>query len=818
MRRAVLSCLIAYVLGILAFEKLSAAALMYAVLLVVMGVLFRFIISPKNTGKLPLFIAGFFVFGVLYTSYSAYLHTDLPDAGYVSDGRVIGRISEVSDTENEYYDRYVLEAESITIGGTEVKCNQRFDLSLKKYKQKHSVKELSCGDVISVGAKIKEISAPLNRGDADYRSSKKAEGIFCSLTDSYDNTYFIGSEINYFSPFDLARIAREYFSGVINTYFSDDEAGILRGILLSDKTGFSNGFYQKLKDSGMVHIAVASGMHVNCVLAVIFWVLFSLRVRKRYTYLISIGFLCLFAFLQGLTPSIIRAVIMAAILLIGGLISRDYDRKNALYITVFLMLLYDPYMIYSIGLQLSFASVLGILLFASPVDTYLVRIIRVKKLSSLISVTAAAQIFILPILAFYFGKVSVYSVIASVLIVPFMTVVIALGFMLFAVSWIGAPVGAAVAFVLGLFVKYINGVIYFVSMLPFSTVDIFEVNIRKAAIYYLLLALIYQLLMKRSRIRVFTTAGICIFTAACILISNIYLASFLRVTFINVGQGDAALIQIPGGKTVVIDGGGSSPVSKRDIGEELFVPYLKRRGVNTIDYAVVSHFDKDHAQGIAAAVRLMKVRNIVLPYRPDNEKLFYKNEIENLAKRKGINVLYFKEGDELSVGDAKFTAYAPTERMADSKYFEENNKSLVLKLEYGETSFLFTGDIKTEAEFGLAEYGDKIRADVLKIPHHGSKKSSSARFIKTSAPKYAIISEGKDNIYGFPARETIDTLINSGADIYQTSECGDIIFYVGRGGIWQIDTYYKRPDYEKTFLKSGERIWLNCPQLMDYTI
>ncbi len=819
MRKAVLSCLLSYIGGILAFELLPASASLFAAIFVLLAVLFRYTLFWRNARKLPIFVVCFFLIGLFYTGISISLRTDafLPHIGETVT--VTGRIVAVSDTEDEYYDRYELKTERMEIGKdenkTEIAARETVELSLAKYDLETAPEPYAYGDVIIVVLELEEPSVPLNDGDADYTLYKKARGIFFNGVGSYGDSTLTGHEISYFSLTDLANLCQQYFIDVINTYFSGDEAGLLRGMLLSDKTGFSDEFYQKLTDTGMVHITVASGLHVNCVLAVLLWILFACRVRKRYAYPAAIVVLWAFAFLQGMTPSIVRAVVMTSIFLVGELLSRDYDRKNTLYLTAFVMLLYDPFTIFSVGFQLSFGAVLGIILFAAPIDNALVRVVRFRKLSSLISVSIAAQLLILPVLAFYFNKISVYSVLANLLIVPVLTVTLGLGFLLFAVSGFGPAVGSVVAFVLGLFVKYILGVIHVVSILPFSTVDIFTMNIWKMLVYYLLLAALYFVLMKKGRRTVFTTLGLSTTLVVCLLVTGAYTGSLLRVTFLNVGQGDAALIQIPGGKTVVIDGGGSSPVSKTDLGETLFVPYLKRNGVNTIDYAILSHYNKDHAQGIAAAVRTMEVKNLILPYRKNGEDMEYKEEIERTAREKGVNILYFKEGDRLDIGDTHFVAFAPTQRNAENRAFSENNKSLVLKLTYGETSFLFTGDIELEAESKVANYGDAIRADVLKVAHHGSKTSSTAKFIKTCAPKYAIISEGKDNVYGFPARETINTLVKNEVDIYQTSECGDIRFYVDAEEIKWIDTFYERPSYEETFLKSGASIWLKNPQPAD---
>ena len=257
MRKVVLSCLVAYILGILAFETLSAAALMFTLLFVVTVVFIRYTFFWKNVKRFPLLIAFFFLFGTCYTSFTNFIHTGSASLHLGDSVTVKGRIVEVSDTDNNYYDRYVMETESIIVGEegrkSELDFHEKIDLSLEKYKLASRPVPYRYGDVVTAEAVLEEPSIPLNSTDADYRPSKKADGIFFCVTGEYDASSVEAHVRSNFNIFDLAQSAREYFIGVIDTYFSGDEAGLLRGILLSDKMGFSEEFRERLSDTGMTY-------------------------------------------------------------------------------------------------------------------------------------------------------------------------------------------------------------------------------------------------------------------------------------------------------------------------------------------------------------------------------------------------------------------------------------------------------------------------------------------------------------------------------------------------------------------------------------
>lgn len=237
----------------------------------------------------------------------------------------------------------------------------------------------------------------------------------------------------------------------------------------------------------------------------------------------------------------------------------------------------------------------------------------------------------------------------------------------------------------------------------------------------------------------------------------------LFVHYIDVGQGDSILIQFPEDKVALIDGG------TREAGEKV-VGYIKSLGLKRLDYLIATHPHEDHIGGLPEVIRNFEIGKIYMPNKTANTKIFEEllTEIEN----KGLKITIV-EGFKTIIDDEnlKFVTLGP---LKDS-YSNTNDFSIVTKIEYGENSFLFTGDIEREAEMDLVEEGLEIKANVLKVAHHGSNTSSTIEFLEEVEPDYSVISLGKDNPYGHPHKEVMDRLNAIGTKILRTDELGDIV-------------------------------------------
>ncbi|MDO4841545.1 MAG: ComEC/Rec2 family competence protein [Phoenicibacter congonensis] len=235
----------------------------------------------------------------------------------------------------------------------------------------------------------------------------------------------------------------------------------------------------------------------------------------------------------------------------------------------------------------------------------------------------------------------------------------------------------------------------------------------------------------------------------------------LKVRFVDVGQGDCALISFDN-HWMMIDGGKPSASS-------VVHTVLNRLGVTEIEYMVASHPDSDHSGGLAGALNLVKVDHFMCS-TTESDTTTWKN-IKKQVEEQGLEIEVPKVGDTFKLGDATVTILGPTDT-----FESDNNNSIVLRIDYGNKSFLFTGDMEHESENSMLKAGTNVKADVLKVSHHGSRTASSVKFLKQVSPEYAVISCGKDNDYGHPHEETLKHLKKVNTTVLRTDELGDIIF------------------------------------------
>lgn len=237
----------------------------------------------------------------------------------------------------------------------------------------------------------------------------------------------------------------------------------------------------------------------------------------------------------------------------------------------------------------------------------------------------------------------------------------------------------------------------------------------------------------------------------------------LRVSYIDVGQADSILIQIPNGKNVLIDAGNNGDANT-------ITSYLKKQGVSKLDIVIATHPHEDHIGSMDTVINTFGIGQVIMP-KKDSTTQTYKDLIAAI-QNKGLKITEAKAGLKLDLGaEVNALLLAPN----STSYEDVNNYSAVLKLSYGTNTFLFDGDAQEQSENEVVNAGFNLKADVLKVGHHGSHTSSSTAFLAKVQPKYAVISVGKGNSYGHPAQTTIDKLANIGAKIYRTDQSGTIV-------------------------------------------
>lgn len=315
-----------------------------------------------------------------------------------------------------------------------------------------------------------------------------------------------------------------------------------------------------------------------------------------------------------------------------------------------------------------------------------------------------------------------------------------------------------------------------ISNIPFSYITIITPNIILIIIYYISISLIfYYIKLKQITYKRFTHKKIIkvfnklkskmkLIILIILLISLIcvFIKSNLRelhIHFIDIGQGDSSLIITKTNKKMLIDTGGNTDNTDFDIGKNTLVPYLLDRGIMKLDYVLISHFDKDHCQGLIEVINVLKINKLIISKQCKVTSEY--EEIINLAKKKNIDIIEVKAGDEIHLD--KYTSIEILYPGKVLKYDDLNNNSIVCKLNYMNFSMLFTGDIEKVAEAEIIKQynnSNKLRANILKVAHHGSKTSTTKEFLEAVKPQYALIGVGKDNKFRHPNDEVMQKLKN----------------------------------------------------------
>ena len=447
-------------------------------------------------------------------------------------------------------------------------------------------------------------------------------------------------------------------------------------------------------------------------------------------------------FLTGATASVVRACIMSILGLMSFLFYRKSDVYNNLAFSSFIILIFNPYTIFDMGFLLSYGGTIGIILFSNKLSKkFPIKNKILNYIKEMFFVCISANIIIIPIIMYNFNTLSLTFFISNVLVSPIMGIVVILGFVQIFLSIININLAYLLSIFLNPMLEILIFIADFTAKLPLSKILIPTPNIIFIIIYYVIMLFCNKINIKKT----------IIILSIIIIIFNLLnlLPKDLRIYFIDVGQGDSTLILTPKGNSILIDGGGSETGSF-DVGEKILLPYLLDRGVTKIDYMMISHFDSDHVGGLFSILENLRVEHVLIS-KQGKESENYKHFLE-ISKRKKIKVIYVEAGDRINIEkNMFFEILFPTRNLISENIL--NNNSIVARLVYKNFKILFTGDIEEIAEKELIKLyskTNKLRADILKVAHHGSKSSTIASFLKLVNPRISLIGVGATNTFGHP--------------------------------------------------------------------
>lgn len=604
---------------------------------------------------------------------------------------------------------------------------------------------------------------------------------------------------------DLLRSIRSHMKDIYHKFLSEQDAGIMSAMLLGEKSGLPKETKELYQKNGISHILAISGLHISIIGFFLYRLLKKIYVPNEAAVPITIFILISYGVLTDFSVSTNRAVIMLILSLCSILFGRTYDFLTAICLSGSIILLQNPYQLCNSGFLLSFGAVFGIaiifpvlkdlflpknpeekplekknknshiiLLFWSKhnqknmIETPPQKQLRnfIRKVFESFLASLSINLITLPIILYYYFDFPIYSCVLNLLILPCMGFLVGLGFLLAILGSFSSILGLFIAGGIHAILSFYHFICDIFLLFPNSIVTTGQPSLQKIILFYgfiFLFLLIYRWKKKKWAI---------LFCFNCLILFLQFPSRTLQVTMLDVGQGDGILIQSPNETNYFIDGGSTSV---NELEQYRISPCLESKGITCIDYAIITHMDKDHISGITSLLEKSKdpgaiqIKTLIVPNTSMKDNAF--ESMVQLAEQQKVTVMYFEKGDKLIDGELTFTCMHPYEKFATQ---ERNDYSTVLYMKYQNFSMLFTGDVANEGEQALINNEKLPECDIYKVAHHGSKYTNSDALLDKVKAKFAIVSAGKDNDYGHPHEEVRKRLSDRNCSCFCTIDYGAI--------------------------------------------
>ncbi len=667
----------------------------------------------------------------------------------------------------------------------------------------------SYGDVLLVTGELK---TPPQLNDFDYKGYLAHQGIYSTMLYPRIKILETGQGVK---PLELIYSLRNRLSQTLAEVLSEPQASLAQGIILGIRGNIPSAVRANFSHTGTAHILAISGLHLSIVAGILLSIGIWLFGRRRYTYIwLALGIIWLYALLTGMHPPIVRGAIMASLFLTAELLGRQRSAITALAFAAAIMIGVSPQILWTASFQLSFLAMAGLILLTPPLQALGRKMVKatlgedrpVVAIANFItdsfSVTLGAIIAVWPVVAYYFGIVSLVAPLATFLALPALPGIIVTGALAGLIGLVALPVAQAIGWLAWLFLSYMLLVVDVFAIIRPLSIDEGSADtiITLILVYYPALAIAIWLNSHRQQASTLTTKSFNLASqlpkkwvippllVAAILVS-VTAATMpddnLHVSFLDVGQGDAILIQ-RGNQQVLVDGGPSPQAISLGLGNKM--PFWDR----TIDLVVLTHPDADHITGLVEVLQRYKVKQVLYPDL-DSESPLYEEWLK-LVKEKDIKYTIAQAGRQIGLGEGTviIKVINPQIPLLTGTGSDIDNNGVVLRISMGEVSFLLTADIRQEAEFELITHRADLSSTVLKVAHHGSNTSTSQEFLAVVNPQLAVISVGADKRFGHPTPAVMERLKEK----------------LGSENIYQ--TYDAKTSEHHTieFITDGERLWV----------
>ena len=568
--------------------------------------------------------------------------------------------------------------------------------------------------------------------------------------------------------------------------YQDEEAGILEAMLFGEKSELSGDIKELYQAAGISHVLVISGLHISLLALAVAGILRRLGFPMPVWVILSVGVLAGYGILIGQPTTAVRALLMFFVLQGARLLGRSYDLLSALAFAGILMLLDNPDLILDGGCRLSFCAVIGVGWYVSEKNKIFRSIGEKEKRKNrgkggkgssagaiLENIRAGwyLWLFTLPVMLDTFYQVSVVGLLWNLVAIPLLPVIIASGGLgVVLAGWnifLGSLAGSPAYGMLQLYQEIGN----ISEKLPVGMWTPGQPSKPVIAGYYLVIFLLVlvekQLIKREKRWKIFPGMELCSMLLLLLLMAHPW-QQREKITFLDVGQGDASLLQ-SGGQTLLLDGGSTS---QKNVGTYVILPYIKQQGISCLEAVVLTHTDQDHINGVTEVLEEGKkgwltVKNLMYPYWMEGTE--QGKQLKKLAEEAGASCRKIRAGDRLTIGKAEAVVLYPKEQ---EKIAEPNAGSLVLFWKWEGVRAMFTGDLPEEKERELLQ--NLPACEILQVGHHGSATSTCREFLEQVQPSLAVISCAMKNRYGHPSPDTVDRLKKTGCEIRYTMKSGAI--------------------------------------------
>jgi competence protein ComEC len=481
----------------------------------------------------------------------------------------------------------------------------------------------------------------------------------------------------------------------------------------------------------------------------------------------------------GAGVSTVRAVLMFSAVSLSSIFYRDKDALSYTALAALILLVYEPLYLWDSGFLYSFTAVFGLITLSPSIarcfDAIREKFPQSKKLldrkliKNSIAQVLAAGIATLPVTMYFYGTISVIGVISNLIVLPSVFLLVISGLIICLLGSAAAPF----AILAGLLLSFYELLGRLLLLIPFSRLFTGRPKLPWIAAAYADMLLFARMLWLDGAWRKRGRAALGIATAAFIAAAAVFslLPKGFSVTMLDVGQGDCTVCEY-NGLTIVIDGGGRAEYYGNSTGVNVLIPYLRYKGVTSVDMAFVSHIDADHVIGVIELLDCFSVKAVYLSCTTSTDEPLYRLLAKSL-ENSGAELYFIKSGDGFKAGELEISCLYPFE---SSPAKDTNEQSMVLKLSYKTVDFLFTGDAPASVERELIkDFGQELDCEVYKLGHHGSKYSNSAEFLEIVSPEFAFAGAGRHNSYGHPSQRVRDTLDELNIPLYDTADNGAII-------------------------------------------